>query len=103
MGDIMFAEKNINNSEIKDFVDEYYTADRQRIFQKMLKREREITIHERLVGQSKERLYRKAYKIETRLEHGIADFEEVERLEYEFTHYLAAIEELEMAISSKNV
>ena len=82
------------SKEIDDFIKEYFIEARVRLFEKLMKDPVERRIHDRLSCQSAEKLYKKALDVLTQLNASHGDYEEEEELEYEFTHYLAAISDL---------
>ena len=90
----MSAEGNNISGEIIEFRDEYFTEERKNHFNKLIKKPLEIRVHERLLGHTAERLYKNARGLLPLMNSNRYDYEEMEELEYEFTHYLAAISEL---------
>ena len=87
---------DVNNfaDKITELRNKYFTEDRIYFFEKLMKDPVEYRIHERLTCYTVEKLYKKALNVLSQLNSSHSDYEEVEELEYEFTHYLAAISEL---------
>ena len=87
----MYLTGNSIGAKVSIFIDEYFTDERKRLFNKLMKDDMEIRTHQRLKSQDVEKLYKKALHVLAQLNSSHRDYEDVEELEYEFTHYLAAI------------
>ena len=76
----------------------FFSESEQEYFKKLLKDPKERAIHAKLLRQRAELLHEKAMGLINRVEAGEFNEEQMAKVEYEVSHYLAAIEDLERVL-----